>query len=121
MFRAFAVLALILGLAALAGAQPKPGRDSIFIVSGTVMSLAESPSGVPLQVEIQPSDGESYIVANDEKGRQLFRFIGDYVVASGIVTLDRDGWKTIHVKSFQVTEEDGTITPNVGIPGNSKP
>lgn len=109
-------LLVALTLVALLGTHSSAANEPVAIVSGTIMPLAEDPSGHVLQVEIQPSDGESYVVYNDEKGRQLLRFVGDYVVASGIVRMDQDGWKTLHVRSYQLTEDDGTITPGVGVP-----
>jgi hypothetical protein len=100
------IASLCLGLLA----QPK-GKQDLFIISGTVMALAEDQNGYPVQVEIQPNDGESYIVVNDATGSQLLRFVGSYVVASGTITLDKDGWKNLTVKKYQVTDDDGTITP----------
>lgn len=106
----FLTLALALSLSLVARANNQK-KDLGIIVSGTVMALTEDQDGSPLQVEIQPSDGESYVVVNDDKGSQLLRFVGSYVVVSGTVTLDNDGWKNLHVTSYQVTDDDGTITP----------
>lgn len=113
MTKALSVLTLILALSLGISAQPAKGgkQDLGVIVSGTVMALAEDPSGSPLQVELQPSDGESYVIVNDAKGSELLRFVGSYVVVSGTVTLDNDGWKNLKVTSYQVTDDDGTITP----------
>jgi hypothetical protein len=113
--RATLICILTLGLSLTLWAQPK--KEPVFIVSGTVMALEEDSQGAPMKVEIQPNDGESYVVVNDDKGSQLLRFVGSYVVASGTITLDRDGWKNLHVKSYQVTDDDGTITPGADDPG----
>lgn len=112
--KAFCVLTLMLALSL--SATPKPQKDLGVIVSGTVMALAEDETGAPLQVEIQPSDGESYVVVNDAKGIELLRFVGSYVVVSGTLTVDNDGWKSLRVTKYQVTDDDGTITDETAPP-----
>lgn len=100
---------MLLALSLCAYAKPQK-KDLGVIISGTVMALAEDQNGSPIQVEIQPSDGESYVVVGDAKGNELLRFVGSYVVVSGTVTLDTDGWKNLKVTKYQVTDDDGTIT-----------
>ncbi len=115
--KAFCALTLILSLGLSLSVLAKPNKKDLgVIVSGTVMALAEDQDGSPLQVELQPSDGESYVIVNDAKGSELLRFVGSYVVVSGSVSTDNDGWKNLKVSSYQVTDDDGTITPGADDP-----
>ena len=72
-------------------------------VIGTVTAATTDSAGKVTAVKIVSDDGE-YLVANNDKGKELLKFVDKDVDASGTVK-ESDGKKTITVTEFEVIEE----------------
>jgi len=78
-----------------------PGSSST-VVSGWIRVASEDTKGKILTVEIvvgEPPTEEPYLVTG-AKASELHALIGEWVVASGVVTEDSLGWKSIEVQRF---------------------
>jgi hypothetical protein len=72
-------------------------------VIGTVTAATTDSSGKVTAVKIVADEGE-YLVANNDKGKELLKYVDKDVDASGTVK-ESDGKKTITVTEFEVIEE----------------
>lgn len=78
-----------------------PGSTST-VISGWVRVASEDTKGQILSVEIvvgEPPAEEPYLVTG-AKASELRELIGEWIVASGVVTEDSLGWKSIEVQRF---------------------
>lgn len=76
------------------------------IISGFVRVAEEDARGNVLAVEIVVGDEEEpYLVSNAGKGKELFLYIGQWVLAGGKVSEDELGWKTIEVQTYDLAEQ----------------
>lgn len=97
----YALLLLILIVSPLASA-----KSTDAVISGLVRVASEDERGNVTSVEILVGDEEEpYLVANNEKGKELLLYIGQYVLAGGTVEEDELGWKTIKVKHYALTSD----------------
>lgn len=94
-----------------------PGQPQT-VVSGWVRVASEDNKGKVLEVEIvvgEPPSEEPYLVLKGGVGEQLLGLAGEWVVASGIVTEDKLGWKSIVVTRFtkenDLQEEEAPPAP----------
>ncbi len=93
-----AVLSVCLALP-LGAAPAKP----LAVVSGWIRVASEDNKGKVLSVEIvvgEPPQEEPYLVLTGGVGSQLHGLVGEWIVASGVVTEDSLGWKSIEVTRF---------------------
>lgn len=75
---------------------------------GTVVTVV-----ISVEIALEDTTGEEereiayekYLVAYDEKGRQLLDLVGRTVEATGTVKEDEEGNKTIFIKSYRVPEK----------------
>lgn len=112
--RRLVVLLCLMLLAGLPGAAPKPATA---VVSGWVRVASEDANGQILSVEIVVGEApaeEPYLVLG-KKGAELHNLVGEWVVASGLVTEDALGWKSINV--VQYTRIDELKKPTDAPPG----
>jgi hypothetical protein len=72
-------------------------------VIGTVAAASTDASGKVTAVKIMADDGE-YLVANNDKGKELLNLVDKDVDASGSIK-ESGGKKTITVTDFEVIEE----------------
>ena len=97
--RAVLVFILIYLLAGLAPAAPDRASG---VISGWVKAGSEDAQGNVLTVEIVVGEApqeEPYLVTGP-KLAELKAILGEWVVASGNISEDPLGWKTIHVIRF---------------------
>ena len=81
-------------------AAPAAGQT---VLSGYVRASSEDAQGKVLAVEIvvgEPPAEDPYLVLKGGSEAQLRALVGEWVVASGVVSEDKLGWKSIQVKSF---------------------
>ena len=83
------------------------GKKPNTVVSGVVRAANSDPKGNVISIEILvgESEEEPYLVANNAKGQELRKHIGEYVIAGGVVSEDALGWKTIEVIKYQFADE----------------
>lgn len=96
---------VLLLLAIPLGAAP---ASPVAVVSGWVRVASQDNKGNVLSVEIvvgEPPAEEPYLVTSGGVGQQLQTLVGEWVVASGHVSEDSLGWKSIQVTRF-TKEED---------------
>ena len=72
-------------------------------VIGTVTAATTDSAGKVTAVKIVSDEGD-YLVANNDKGKELLKFVDKDVDASGTVK-ESGGKKTITVTEFEVIEE----------------
>lgn len=86
------------------GAQAKKPNS---VVAGIVRAASNDAKGNVLTIEIMVGEGEEepYLVANNAKGQELRKHVGEYVIAGGVVSEDALGWKTIEVIKYQFADE----------------
>ncbi len=72
-------------------------------IIGTVTAATTDSSGKVTAVKIVTDDGE-YLVANNDKGKELLKLVDKDVDASGSIK-ESGGKKTITVTEFEVIEE----------------
>lgn len=103
LFAMFWVVLLLLAIP-LGAAPTRP----VAVVSGWVRVASQDKAGKVLSVEIvvgEPPAEEPYLVTPGGVGQQLQSLVGEWVVASGHVSEDSLGWKSIEVTRF-TKEED---------------
>ena len=91
---------LVFLLLSLAQAAPKTAES---VVSGWVRVASEDAKGNILSIEIvvgDPPAEEPYLVLKGSHTAELEKLVGEWVVASGVVSEDKLGWKSIQVKRF---------------------
>jgi hypothetical protein len=101
----FALLAcLCLAIATSAWGEAKKVKS---VVSGIVRVASSDAKGNVLSIEIMVGDNEEepYLVANTAQGQELRKHVGEYVMAAGLVSEDKLGWKTIEILTFQFEDE----------------
>ena len=98
-------LLLLCGVLLMIGLSATPvlaqGEEQAII--GTVTVADKDASGKVTAVKIVADEGE-YLVADNDKGKELLALVDKDVDASGTVK-SSDGKKTITVTSFEVIEE----------------
>ena len=116
--RRWITLTCLLLLGGLLWAAPKTATA---VISGWVRVASEDAKGNILSVEIVVGEApaeEPYLVSG-AKEAELKKLLGEWVVASGLVSEDELGWKSIEVKRF--TKVDDLPTPSGVDPTPSKP
>ncbi len=76
--------------------------DEVTSVAISVMTMIEDPENEEEPEEIY----EDYLIGETDKGRELWKHIGKEVEATGIVTTNDDGTKTISVKSYRLIDSE---------------
>jgi hypothetical protein len=79
------------------------------VISGWVRVALEDAKGKVLSIEIMVGEAEEPYRVVGSKEKELRTLIGEWVVASGLVSEDALGWKSIDVKSY--TKEDDLPEP----------
>lgn len=106
------LLTTLLLLNSVAWAIPKMSNT---VVSGWIRVASEDAKGKVLTVEIVVGEApaeEPYLVTGP-KGSELSALLGEWVVASGTVTEDDLGWKSIEVKRFTKVDD---LPPPTDVP-----
>ena len=106
------LLVTLLLLNTVAWAIPKMSNT---VVSGWIRAASEDAKGKVLSVEIVVGEApaeEPYLVTGP-KGSELSGLLGEWVVASGTVTEDDLGWKSIEVKRFTKIDD---LPPPTDVP-----
>ena len=79
------------------------------IVTAIEWDEKEKVTAVAINVVVVENDEESeedYRVLDNEKGKELFNYIDQEVVATGTVSMDEDGNKSILISEYSVTESE---------------
>ena len=82
------------------------------IVTAVEWDEDDNVTAVGISVTIIPEDTtdeeftEIYSVADNEKGEELMKLIGETVSATGMVETDEDGYKTIYITEYEVIKEE---------------
>lgn len=111
------ILASLLLLSSCAWAIPKQKNS---VVSGWIRAASEDAKGKVLTVEIVVGEApaeEPYLVTGPQTPK-LQELLGEWVVASGTVTEDDLGWKSIEVKRFTKVDD---LPPPTEVPGQTPP
>lgn len=96
-------------------------KTATAVISGWVRVASEDAKGKILSIEIVVGEvpaEEPYLVTGVKKA-ELQALVGEWVVASGVVSEDELGWKSIEVKRF--TKVDDLPQPTGVDPIPSKP
>ena len=115
------LLVLMLCLFLLSDVPWAAPKSEMSVVSGWIRVSSEDAKGEILSVEIvvgEDKEEEPYLVTGS-KERELHSLVGEWVVASGVVTEDALGWKTIDVKRY--TKIDDLQKPTDPTPPAPKP
>lgn len=107
------IVVTLLLLCGTAWAIPKQSNT---VVSGWIRAASEDAKGKVLSVEIVVGEApaeEPYLVTGPKTG-ELQGLLGEWVVASGTVTEDDLGWKSIEVKRFTKVDD---LPPPTEVPG----
>ena len=99
----FLVICSLLVVCSASAQAKKPNS----VVAGIVRAASSDAKGQVLTIEIMVGEGEEepYLVANNARGQELRKHIGEYVIAGGVVSEDALGWKTIEVIKYQFADE----------------
>lgn len=101
-------LLFILSLLVLGTFLPATAKSTPAVIQGLVRAATEDENGNVLSVEIVVTEGEQeepYLVSSTGKGPELLLYIGQYVLAGGVVSEDELGWKTIEVQHYDLTSK----------------
>jgi len=76
------------------------------MVRGIVVSVDWDEKGNALAAAISTPDEQEYVIKQDEKGKELLKFIRHDVAAYGVVRKAIKGRKTVTVKSYKLKTAD---------------
>lgn len=99
-----------LGLAGLPGLrEPLMGRakksDSIVKVCGIITPSEWDEENNVTSVNLSMADEREYLVQQDNKGRQLLRFLQKEVEVTGLIEEDPFGKKKIRILSYEIKRD----------------
>jgi hypothetical protein len=85
------------------GVKKKRGTvDKLTTVRGIVIPVEWDEEGNALAAAISGSDEQEYVIEQDEKGKELLKFIKHGIELDGVVGKTIKGRKTITVRSYRL-------------------
>jgi len=82
--------------------QNKVADDKLTTVRGIVIPVEWDEEGIALAAAVSGSDEQEYVIEQDEKGKELLKFIRHEIEVDGVVRKAINDRKTITVRSYRL-------------------
>ncbi|QTA82596.1 Uncharacterized protein dnl_49740 [Desulfonema limicola] len=88
--------------------KKQDSRETHSLIEGIITASDWDNDGNVIEIRLQTTDEDEYLIVNGELFTGLIR---KYVLVSGIIKIQRNGSKTIHIKKCTILEsqQDGEL------------